>query len=91
MKIHVHVVMHYSRLHFLTAVETMSSLVVLQTDVFGCEQLSQTDNLESLNRQWEPTDLANFDDSVLDDYLSGRVDLLVKLVIFALIISMFLT
>lgn len=87
----IHVLAIHSSLHFLTAAEATSTLVVLQTDAFGCGQLSLTDNLESLSRQWEPADRANFDGSVLDDSLLGSVDLLAKLVIVTLIISMFLT
>ena len=62
----------------------MSVLAVLQTDVFGCEQLLRADYLESLNRRWEPADLVTFDDSV---FLLGIVDLLAKLVIIKLVIS----
>lgn len=73
-----------SRLHFLTVIETTSALAVLQTDVFGCEQLLQAHYLESLNRRWEPADPVTFDDSV---FLLGIVDLLAKLVIIKLVIS----
>ena len=43
----------------------MLTLAAVQTDAFGCEQLLQINVPETLNRQWEPADLANFDDSAL--------------------------
>ena len=39
----------------------MLALVAFQKGAFGCEQLLQIHVPETLNRQWEPADLANFD------------------------------
>ena len=54
----------------LTADEPMLALVALYIDAFEFEQLLQVDGSETLDTQWVPADLVNFDDFSLADLVN---------------------